>query len=83
MVGGGVFPESDSGQPRSKNAIENTRGSTAPCAGMLMDKLGRILVDEGHSAVRWAASAQRVMCFLEDGGGWGFNGDLDVVIDVW
>ena len=51
MVGGGLVQESDSGQPRSKHAIENTLGDT----------LGRFLVDEGHSAVRWATSAQRVL----------------------
>ena len=51
MVGGGLVQESDSGQPRSKHAIEHTLGDT----------LGRFLVDEGHSAVRWATSAQRVL----------------------
>ena len=54
MVGGGLVQESDSGQPRSKHAIDNT----------LVGNLGRFLVDEGHSAVRWATSAQRVLFFV-------------------
>ena len=33
------------------------------------------LVDEGHSAVRWAANAQRVICSLTMSAVWGFNSD--------
>ena len=56
MVVGVTFQESDSGQSPSTNFIQNTRGGT-----LEYSPNNSSLVNEGYSAVRWAANAQRVM----------------------
>jgi len=56
VVVGVTFQESDSGQSPSTNFIQNTRGGT-----LEYSPNNSSLVNEGYSAVRWAANAQRVM----------------------